>query len=391
MRTTQIPPNNGLPGVYRSLPTGVKHARIRLVGIPGGIAVTLCSLAPGIGCAATKTTPNPHFRLAVRYDVESMRIGLDRTARNKRIRTDLTRASELGFDAVAFECVEDDERAEMVETASSSGLEAIVPDRGAQYYLLTGRLPSSFASIDDMIRGKLRGWSARNGFAGLSIGRVASSPGANDRCIKVLAAARELGVPCVMLATTIDLPRDGSAFAVVDAGELADDAVGSPLERLLARFHGELAAGRTAGLVVDRFSSAPGDRAGLVNVDDPPTAAKLAAVQGLVRRAKRWGPRLFGCRSEVVRGASADGEGASLTTFVLGLRRYVLLFNPSREHYVRGSVAAPASIDGRPVARLVEVPPTPERVAGEVFESQRGSVTIRVDLRPGDAALFEVF
>lgn len=320
-----------------------------------------------------------------------MRISLDRAAGNKRIRTDLTRASELGFDAVVFECVEDDERAEMLEVASSSGLDAVVPDRDAQYYLLTGRLPSSFACVDDLIRGKLRGLSARNGFAGLSISRVASSPGASDRYFKVLAAAKELDVPCVALATTIDLPRDGSAFAVVDAGELADDAVGSPLERLLARFHGELAAGRTAGLVVDRFARAPGDRAGLVTVDNPPTAAKLAAVQGLVRRAKRWGPRLFGCRSEVVKDASADGEGVTLTAFVLGLRRYVLLYNPSRERYVRGSVAAPASIDGRPVLRLVEIPPTPDRIAGEVFESQRGGVTIRVDLRPGDAALFEAF
>ena len=373
------------------MPTSVKCARTPLAGLLGGIAVTLCSLAPGLGCAATKTTPNPHFRLAVRYDVESMRISLDRAAGNKRIRTDLTRASELGFDAVVFECVEDDERAEMLEVASSSGLDAVVPDRDAQYYLLTGRLPSSFACVDDLIRGKLRGLSARNGFAGLSISRVASSPGASDRYFKVLAAAKELDVPCVALATTIDLPRDGSAFAVVDAGELADDAVGSPLERLLARFHGELAAGRTAGLVVDRFARAPGDRAGLVTVDNPPTAAKLAAVQGLVRRAKRWGPRLFGCRSEVVKDASADGEGVTLTAFVLGLRRYVLLYNPSRERYVRGSVAAPASIDGRPVLRLVEIPPTPDRIAGEVFESQRGGVTIRVDLRPGDAALFEAF
>ncbi|MDO8631850.1 MAG: hypothetical protein Q7R41_15290 [Phycisphaerales bacterium] len=376
--------------MYRSLPTGVKRARTPLAGLPGGIAVTLCSLAPGLGCAATKTTPNPHFRLAVRYDVESMRIGLDRAAGNKRTRTDLTRASELGFDAVVFECVEDDERAEMLEVASSSGLAAIVPDRDAQYYLLTGRLPSSFASVDDMIRGKLRGLSAQNGFAGLSIGRVASSPGASDRYFKVRAAVRELDVPCVVLATTIDLPCDGSAFAVVDAGELADDAVGSPLERLLARFHGELAAGRTAGLVVDRFARAPGDRAGLVTVDNPPTAAKLAAVQGLVRRAQRWGPRLFGCRSEIVRDASVDGEGVSLTTFVLGLRRYALWYNPSGDRYVRGSVAAPASIDGRPVLRLIEIPPTPDHIAGEVFESQRGGVTIRVDMRPGDGALFEV-
>lgn len=327
----------------------------------------------------------------MRYDVESIRIGLDRAAGNKRTRTDLTRVNELGFDAVVFECVDDDERAEMLEVASSSGLAAVVPDRDVQYYILTGRLPPSFASADELIRGKLRKLSARNGFAGLSIGQVASSAGASDRYSKVLAAARELGVPCVVLATTIDLPRDGSAFAIVDAGELADDAVGSPLERLLARFHGELAAGRTAGLVVDRFAHAPGDRGGLAVVDDAPTAAKLAAVRGLVRRAKRWGPRLFGCRSEVVKEASADGEEVSLTAFVQDRRRYVLAYNPSRERYVRGSVAAPASIDGRPVLRLVEIPPTPDHIAGEVFESQRGGITIRVDLRPGDAALFEVF
>jgi len=382
-----------------------------------GSAATLCLAPAGLGCAAAGNPSNTAYRLAVRYDVEPASIGLDRVERSERIKTELTRAGELGFDAVIFEHVEDNERGEMLEAASRCGMVAAVPDRNVQYYLLTGRLPRGYTSVEALLRAKLRGLSGRRGFAGLSIGRIPQTRDAGDRLRRTMAAAGELGVPCAVLDGSSVSATAGAGLAVVDSGDLAgvvtaprrelggrspphpsagqdpaDDLSDSPLERLLARYHGELAAGRTGGLLVDRFARAPGERVGLVTVDDTPSAAKLAAVQGLLGRARRWGPRLCGFRSEVLKEASSGGgDGISLTVFSQGPRRYVLAYNPSPERYVRGSVAVPASIGGRPVARLVEVPPTADLVAGNVFESQRGGVVIRVDLRPGDAALFEVF
>ena len=43
------------------------------------------------------------------------------------------------------------------------------------------------------------------------------------------------------------------------------------------------------------------------------------------------------------------------------------------------------------MARAVEVPATADKVAGQVFAARNGEITLDVNLRPGDAALYELF
>jgi hypothetical protein len=84
----------------------------------------------------------------------------------------------------------------------------------------------------------------------------------------------------------------------------------------------------------------------------------------------------------------ADLTAAAL---VRGKRRFVLVLNRSMERYARGNVLLPENLGGKAVTRAVEVPPSPAKAAGRVIEPQRGRITLPAALRPGDAALFEIF
>ena len=377
--------------MYRSALSIVKRAYGFSTARVMRLAASLFLSAWGFGCAAAPGKLNAEYRIAVRYDVEPVRIGHGEAAFFERIGSDLTRAGELGFDTVVFAHLEDHWRTKALEMAARCGMAGVVSDRDLQHFVRTGRLPQGFRNVVEIVRAAIRALANRPGFAGLAMDHVSSAPAPRERLARVAKSLQAVGVSCVILTSSNNALDDGFSFAIVDAGELAEAANRSPSERLLAGYHAELAAGRTAGLVVDRFARAPGGRAGLNAVDEPPVAAKMAAVQGLLRRAKRWGPMLHGFHGESVGEFHTEGLGVSLIAFVRDQRRFILAYNPSSDRYIRGSVAVPASISGKTVSRLVEVPPIPDRVAGDVFEAQRGGVIVRVDLRPGDAALFEVF
>ena len=165
----------------------------------------------------------------------------------------------------------------------------------------------------------------------------------------------------------------------------------SMVERLLADFHAGLIGGHMAGLVVDRYRRPIGDPPALVTSDDPPSPAHAAAVKKLLTRAKHWGPRLCRLVPEPMTACDLDADGVTVTALIGGPRRYVLVFNPSLEHYGRGEVRLPASIGGAPAARAVGVPASATVAAGGVFNVRQGRITIPVMLRPGDAALYEIF
>lgn len=67
-----------------------------------------------------------------------------------------------------------------------------------------------------------------------------------------------------------------------------------------------------------------------------------------------------------------------------------MIFNNSTDEFIRTEVAIPGRLSGRPVARAVEVPVEGE-VAGEVVNAHAAGLKIDVDLRPGDARLYEIY
>jgi hypothetical protein len=179
--------------------------------------------------------------------------------------------------------------------------------------------------------------------------------------------------------------------AVIDSRTVRDGPPGAAIERLLTQYHEALFAGQTGGVIVDRFMRLPGDPPGLTSPDDPLLPAHTAAIAELVQRARCWGPRLRGLSAVPLDAAISDSSRLTTTAFGHGARRHVLVFNRSADRFARQEVRLPASVLGASVQRAVEVPPSSARGAGRVIQAQRGQLTLPVELRPGDAALFEIF
>lgn len=214
----------------------------------------------------------------------------------------------------------------------------------------------------------------------------------------VSRCAGEIGIRCVGWADV--RPAVGGAntahsasprVAIVGSeGALADPPESAAAE-LLARYVRELAAGRTAGLVVDRFERAPGDPPGLADMVGSPTAARATALRTLLARARAWGARLTSFAPRTVSEAATSEDGIELTIFMRGRRSYLLVLNSNRDAFVRRMLDTDTSVLGDSVERLVAVPPWPGERPGEVLSVQGGRVSIPLNLSPGEAVLFEIF
>ena len=188
----------------------------------------------------------------------------------------------------------------------------------------------------------------------------------------------------------------------IRSAELDPTAELSLTQQALSLYHARLGAGWTGGLVVDRFRGPPGSAMGVVADDGHIEPALAAALQSLTQRAARWGPRLQGATARPVTlpstpptagTASANGQGQALALVELqrGPRRFLLVHNRSQAAHVRQRLAVPVEALGTPMQRVVEVPASSAEVAGWVVRARDGWLRLNVDLRPGDAVLFEVF
>lgn len=106
---------------------------------------------------------------------------------------------------------------------------------------------------------------------------------------------------------------------------------------------------------------------------------------------RHWGTRLYGFSAEPIANVTTDGINVQVTALERGRRRYVLVLNPAADRYARGRVLLPTMIGGAVANRAVEVLPSCDRAGGHVVDATRGRIALSVVLRPGDAALFEVF
>jgi len=210
------------------------------------------------------------------------------------------------------------------------------------------------------------------------------------RAKKLLVAARQLGARCLAIGHS-GMAGGPDSLAVVTTTGDAPQVDGSPIERWLAQYHRELLLGKTGGIVVDRYRRLPGDPPGLASNDTPMPTAKAAALRTLVTRVRRWAPHVHRTTVQPVDAVVSADADLRVVILVRGERRHLLIFNPSGDQYVRGDVSLPGSIEGEALTRAVEVPSSDTKPTGRVFYRVRGRIVLDIALRPGDAALFEVF
>ena len=363
----------------------------------GVFGIMSACLALG-GCAATPTHMAGGHLIAVRYDVEARSVDVGEPMRWESLRTDLTAIANLGFDTVVLRHLDEEERRDVLNAVAAAGLTAAVALRDFDYFVLTGRDPAGGGRADHLVRrvaGELIAHPALRTLVVAGGWTSRSAARANSLC----EAARRPGLPCHALDETGlfygnewgDRAPGRSGPATVDTGGLEDGLPGSPLERLLAQYHAGLAAGRTGGLVVDRYRRPPGDRAGVIPEGTAVSPARKAAIAGLIGHARRWGPRLFNLTKVELGDAVGGSPALRVTGLGSGRRVYVLVSNPASDRYARGDVVLTTPVGGVSASRAVEVPSRGDGAAGRVIRAHRGRITIPISLRPGDAALFEIF
>jgi hypothetical protein len=342
-----------------------------------------------VGCAAPPSIAPRILPVAVRYDVEPAMIGRTPEEAANRIERDFELIARMGFTEVLASFVAPSERMAVLELARKCNLRVTLTDPGFDHFVRSGVLPGDCPDAAALVARSLT--PAVRGHLALA-GVAIRAPRANQTADPLLALTRALRASRIAvshLADSTAAPASDIELAVVSATLPPADSDESIRERWLANLNDALTLGRTAGLLFDRFRAPGGDGPMMIGDADPPTPGTLAALRDSVDRIRAWAPKLMGLdrRAE----ESSEAGGGRLTVFCGEKRRYVLVSNRSFDTYLREEVGFPARIDDRPVRRAVEVPPSPNPVPGEVFENRGGSLSVRVELRPRDAALFEIF
>jgi hypothetical protein len=143
--------------------------------------------------------------------------------------------------------------------------------------------------------------------------------------------------------------------------------------------------------MLDAYTETPGHERGFVERGGGLTLERSAAVKRILSRARKWGPLLRGAQPSVVPGVDSPGGAVRVTLFTRGQRRFVLVWNPASDRFVRSTVEVASDLGGQPARRAVEVAAEPGRMGGGVFQQRRGKIALDVDLAPGNASLFELF
>jgi len=358
------------------------------------VAAAFAILVLSTACATSPLATPGTYPVAMRYDVEPEFIDTTSAAAFNTIERDLQAIARMGFDHVLLHHVDDRDRSALLALADTCGLAAALPDRALTHYVKTGALSPDRGNIKSLVRSIPRSLTDNRAFWALAVDSGGNSE-TRQRCQAVCKALQDHNIRCIPIDT-------GQSVAEEAGGDTKHPVIITarldtlrPKESLSQHWFFELHRGFSAsfvgGLVVDRYRGAASGERSLVIGDEPPSVAVLAAIDGVTSRARHWGPKLQGMRACSVPLTGDEPEDLLATVFVRERRRYVLVFNRSTTDYFRESVVLPGEIGGASARRAVEVPPTTDRVPGRVFDASQGRLSVMVDLRPGEAALFEVF
>jgi hypothetical protein len=426
------------------LPPSIFLATLLLVGGTAGCAVggsRLTVMPEGKGGVV--------YPIAVHYDVEALYEGpLDEEV-VARIGADFRMLAELGFDHIVLEGVAGAKGRELLVSAREAGLGVIESDGlrlnrlgcDPQMKSEGGLAPSDEIRATTDLR--LRGGKDQPGGITLSRGRISAGGYPVDPFERLAPAGVcvTLRNPVVVWGSvmahhsgpavrgampshrapllgavvnekiTAKLASDpdqgarvmaddwvGRGPAIVDASALAVPKEESPLQHLLNQYHAAVSLGRTNGLIVAGGRCGSVEGGGLLNGRDPPTARQRTAIEALLGRARYWRPRIAGLSAERVSPVGTPPEAVSATLLYGEHVRYVMIHNSSLAQYARGRVRLPARMQGD-VDRAVEVRApfgsAPQGLAdqspGRVIKAQQGELVLPIELRPGDATLFELF
>jgi len=330
---------------------------------------------------------NP-YRLLPAYDVEPVFAAEASVSALEKIRGDFRAIGAFGFDTIMLRHVDPVLRKSVLDVAADEGLDAALVVQELQHYVRTGTGPGGSNDGAKAAREVMDEFVGHVSMAAVVI-ETGASARATQRGAALCAAIEAGGTSCALIGGVANPPRQ--SLVRLDTRAAEDDGGTSLLEAWLGAYHRGLIAGRTQGVVFDKHSRAPGDGPALADPGGIARPSVAAAIHEIKERGYLWGPRLMNTKPARLAGHRSTAPEVSVTALSRGARRYVLVFNGSNASYSRGEVVLTARFGSAAVSRAVEVPTSRARPSGRVVEARDGLLVLLVDLRPGDAALFEMF
>ncbi len=408
-------------------PRGTGRSRHRATPRPPAPNAALLSAVLWAACCCTGCTagrlPPDFFPIGVWYRPPPAADGDNADdALTLRLTNDFATIQGLGFNTVF---IRPDERLDTTlvgDVARRFQLQLAVPHRHAHHFLETGKLAPRYPSliwlawftrhVDAAIvhlghvdgpqsAKRLNDLSARHRvrrnapwtLATVDPHRPNAQPGSLSVDLRATTAAAP-GDDCPADSDTSRPPACNVAtINTLQPTPNHDDAV----DEWLRCYHRALAAGQNAALLFDPFrSNIPGWES-IIGPDGRVPPKRASAIKRLILRARKWGPRLRATTPRPIEFDSPDPPPVEIVLLTGPKRRYLLIINQSLTAFVRHPITVPAAFlsperKRRAAARrLVSVPIDERTVLGDVSQVHHGRVTLKTNLPPADARLYEIF
>ena len=386
--------------------------------------------AVAAGCAPTTAPAVTHgikrvVPVAIRYRLHAA----PSDAVDARLAADFAAIRGLGFDTLLVDSVDDERRTTVVAAAGDAGLACIVGHRATDRYIRSGQLPTALETIEALVHERLEAIDDPNL---LSMHRLVDAPAPSMmqrlREVQTILGQHDPGrstfvllgdtnathvnqlEPCTvaMNAESVSAaiaPEPGTAqlaaeredhvdiatagaghrkVVIIPSAATPDRPHGPSVEEWRLSYHRGLAAGLTDGVLFSAYRGSTRDRRGLRGASGELPLARRAALKTLTARAARWSARLSGSQVSPAGGMQIATSAASAALFIKGQRRFLLIYNPHTDRFVRDTVHVPRQLAGVRLRRAVDVD-TLKR-----FPVRRARLSLAVHLKPADAMLLEL-
>ncbi len=362
--------------------------RACLVSLLLALLLSGCAANPKKQASHVPVTSVPIF--AVIYDVPSGVRSEGGVLSIEGIRNDWARLKELGFNAVVLLKAEATDQAALKGLAKEKQLLLSTKDRELELYVRAGALPIGCENAS-RLASRIADRSKGEGNQTLLVCAPPRTPPAKERAKAIQDDLSEFGIEVIWGGVESGVVDSVNLSVVRAEAAETESAAASYLERWLGDYHRGLATGKTSGVVFDGAQFIPGLSTATGSMSEGDTRARLAGLTELHNRQVAWGNLIHG--SEITPIASPPGGTSHVRLASLRSkgRRFLLAVNDSDANFIRQEITLNGTMDGIQTQRLVEVPGTLSIPAGRIIDAHDGLIRLDIDLRPGDAQLFEVF
>lgn len=306
------------------------------------------------------------------------------------IRNDWARLKELGFNAVVLLQAEVADQAVLKGLAKEKQFLFSGKDRELELYVRAGALPIGCENAN-RLASRIADRSKGEGNQTLLICAPPRTPPAKERSKALQDALSEFGIEVIWGGVESGVVDSANLSVVHAKAAETESAAVSYLERWLGDYHRGLASGKTIGVVFDGAQFIPGLSTVTGSISEGESRARLAGLTELHNRQVAWGDLIHGGEVSPIASPPGGTSHIHLASLKCKGRRFLLAVNDSDANFIRQEITLNGTMDGIQTQRLVEVPGTLSIPAGRIIDAHDGLIRLDVDLRPGDAQLFEVF